>query len=471
MPLYEPVPLLLPDLLGRVHFEAVGGAGMSPVALCYAALGVPTSGCDRADSPVLGQLERAGVRVAVGHDAAHVSDIDTLVVSSAIRAENAELVAARRAGVRVWHRSTALGALMLERDGVAITGTHGKTTVSAMILGALVAAGVDPSGVIGATVAATGQSYRLGRGEIFVVEADESDGSYLQYPASTIVLTNIEADHLDNWGTADAYVAGFERLTRGEPVRQVILDGDDPGTAALAVRLADAPARVITVGAAPACDYRLTGLSQDGRQAHARLEVAGESHVLRLAVPGEYNLHNAALAFAAGRELGAPAEGLLDGLAAFRGASRRFQLVGEVRGLRVIDDYAHHPTEVGATLTAARSLVGAGRLVVCFQPHLYTRTRDFARPLGEALALADLVVVTDVFPAREDPLPGVTGELVAQAVAAAGAEVVYLADKSTLPEALAATVRPGDVVLTMGAGDIGQVGPALVRLKGGSADG
>ena len=467
MGLVEPVPLLAPSELGRLHFVAAGGAGMSPVAGCYAALGLPVSGCDQVGSATLDKLARAGVDVHIGHDPAHVAGADTMVVSSAIRPENPELTTARAAGRRIWHRSAALGALMLGRAGIAVTGTHGKTTTSAMLFTALAAAGADPSAVLGAPLAATGQSCHIGTGDAFVIEADESDGSFLQYPAQTIVITNIEADHLDNWGTPQAYAAGFERLARGDDVRTVVLDVDDPGAARLAASVAGTAARLIGVGTDRGAEVRLSELAGDGPAARAVLRIGGQEHLLRLAVPGVHNLRDAALAVAAGWAHGADPAALLDGLASFTGAARRFQRVGEARGVRVVDDYAHHPTELAVVLRAARPLVGGGRLVACFQPHLFTRTRDFAPDFGVSLAGADLVVVTDVYAAREDPIPGVTGELVARGAAAAGARVVYEPDLAALPARLAGLVRDGDLVITLGAGDVTEIGPALLRELGG----
>lgn len=462
MPLVESVPLVGVHELGPVHFIAVGGAGMSGIAAAYADAGVRVTGSDAADSAALRQLQQRGIDVHVGHDAANLGEAGTVVVSSAIREGNVELVEARRRGVRVWHRSAALGALMLGRRGAAITGTHGKTTTTGMTAQLLAELGVDPSYVIGSPLAATGRSSHLGTGEAFVVEADESDGSFLQYPAEVVAVTNIEADHLDNWGTAENYFEGFVRLCRQPLVRTVVLSSDDPGTQALRPLLEGDARRVVTVGEAPGADVRLTDLVVDQPAARATLVAADDAGDLRLSVPGHYNLHNAAVAYAIGRALGLPGSELRAAAQAFRGTHRRFSFVGEVNGARLYDDYAHHPTEVRALLTAARPIAAGGRLVACFQPHLFTRTRDFAGEFGAALALADEVVVLDVYPAREDPIAGVTGELVADAARAEGARVTYVADKSDAPRVLAGLLKPGDVALTIGAGDVTAVGPATV---------
>ncbi len=463
MALVQAVPLVPLGELGGVHFIAIGGAGMSGIAAAYAAAGVAVSGSDQADSAPLRQLGRAGIEVHVGHDPANLGDARTVVVSSAIRESNVELAEARRRGLRVWHRSAALGALMLGRRGVAITGTHGKTTTTGMTAEILTALDADPCYVIGSPLASTGSSSRLGAGEVFVVEADESDGSFLQYPAEVVAITNIEADHLDNWGTAEHYFDGFVALATLPGVRTVVLSADDPGTRALRPRIEGQGRRVLTFGESADADVRLSDLAVDTAAASATLSAAGDTGALRLAVPGRYNLQNAAAAYAIGRALGFDGAALRAAAEAFRGTHRRFSYVGEVAGARVYDDYAHHPTEVRALLAAARPLAGDGRLVVCFQPHLFTRTRDFAADFGAALAAADEVVVLDVYPAREDPIPGVTGELVADAARAAGAAAVtYVADKAAAPGVLAGLLRPGDLALTVGAGDVTAVGPAAV---------
>jgi UDP-N-acetylmuramate--alanine ligase len=471
MALIEPVPLLGLAELGAVHFIAAGGAGMSGIAAMYAERGVPTSGSDQADSPTLTTLADAGVRTFVGHAAEQLGAATTVVVSSAVRETNPELAEARRRGLRIWHRSAALGALMLGRRGVAITGTHGKTTTSAMTATLLAAAGADPSYVVGSPLTSTGRSYRLGHGAAFVVEADESDGSYLQYPAEIVVITNVESDHLDNWGTPERYAEGFVRLATADSVAAVVISADDLGARALTAAIRASGKLVRTFGESPEADVRLTGLSFSGRGATAQLASAGDLGPLKLAVPGRYNLHNAAAAYAVGRLLGVPGPELRAGAGTFAGTQRRFQPVGEVAGIRIFDDYAHHPTEVAATLTAARGLVDGGRLVACFQPHLFTRTRDFAAEFGQALTLADQILVLGIYPAREDPIPGVTGRLVADAATAvAGAGRVAYAE--TLDEGVAALsglLQPGDVVVTIGAGNVTSVGPRVAaRLAEGA---
>jgi UDP-N-acetylmuramate--alanine ligase len=471
MPLIQPVPLLPPDQLGAVHFIAAGGAGMSGIAAMYAELGVSVTGSDQIDSPALASLAAAGVRTYVGHRPDQLGDAATVVVSSAVRPTNLELVEAQRRGLRIWHRSAALGALMLGHRSVAVSGTHGKTTTTAMIATMLDAVGADPSYVGGSPLTATGRSYRLGAGDVFVVEADESDGSFFQYPAQVVVITNVETDHLDNWGTAGDYAAGFVRLATAEQVATVVISADNAGAVAVSEQIRAAGKQVITFGESASAQVRLSEITFSGSGATAELSAEGDTGVLHLKVPGRYNLHNAAAAYAVGRALGISGVKLRAAAAEFAGTLRRFQLVGEVDGVRVFDDYAHHPTEVTATLTAAQTLAEGGRVVACFQPHLFTRTREFAAEFGTALSLADQIVVLGIYPAREDPIPGVTGELVADAAEShVGADRVSYAETVTdAVTVLAGLVRPGDLVITIGAGDVTKVGPKLVsQLQRGS---
>jgi len=456
---------------------AVAGAGMSPIAHLWHGRGVGVDGCDQADSPVAAALRADGVGVKIGHNPAHLDGVDTVVVSSAIQPSNTELMAAHRAGLRIWHRSAALAALMAGHTGVAISGTHGKSTTSAMVASAL--HGVDPSYVIGATPVATGLPYHEGaRGGVFVIEADESDGSYLQYAPDVVVLTNIDVDHLDRWGTPQAYAAGFERFAVGPSVRRVVLSADDAGTRALAARLASSSR--LTFGETPGADILIQGMSTVGLSGQATLVWSGgESHI-HLQVPGIHNLRNAAAAFATAialrdRGVAVDIDDVVAALAGFRGVSRRFEVLGRLAGVTIVDDYAHHPTEIATSIAAARAVIGPdNRLVVCFQPHLFSRTRDFADEFGQALARADLAVVCDVYPAREDPIPGVTGRLVADAAVAGGVATVYTPTLDEAADALAGILpglAPGDLVMTLGAGDVTKVGPALLAKMRGETDG
>lgn len=469
MSLRTPVEVPPAKELGRVHFIAIGGAGMSGIARLFHELGVPVSGSDQVDSATLQDLGRSGITTYVGHAAEQLGDADTVVVSSAIREDNPELVAARAKGLRVLHRSAALASLMHGRVGIAIAGTHGKTTTTGMTAVMLTEAGADPSYVIGSPLASSGTSAHLGGGEAFVVEADESDGSFLQYPTRIAVVTNVEADHLDNWATPEAYLRGFEQFASQAGVEALVAGIDDPGAAELARRLREQGMTVVTYGTVEDADVLLSGLDFEGTHASANLGYQGETARLQLKVPGKYNLENAAAAYAVGRILGLEHEGLLRGARSFTGTLRRFQLVGTPAGVSVYDDYAHHPTELRAALTAARRAVPeGGRLVACFQPHLFSRTAEFSDEFGEALALADIAFVTDIYAAREDPVPGVTGELVADAAERHGVDVRYVPNKGDLAGSIADMVQPGDLVMTLGAGDVTIVGPLLVSLLGGS---
>lgn len=466
MPLIEPTAVPDVDSLAAVHFIAIGGAGMSGLAGLYADRGHRVSGSDQQDSANLAALRARGVDVNVGHDPEHLGAAETVVVSSAIREDNVELVAARDRGLTVLHRSTALAALMADRVGVVVGGTHGKTTTSAMIVTALQT--TDPGFAVGSPLQRPGgkrSAASLGTGPEFVVEADESDGTFLQYPAEIVVVTNVEADHLDNWGTPEAYRDGFVRFVSGPFVRVVVLNTDDPGAAELATALEGRPVRVIRVGSDADADLRVAAVQHSGSGSTAELHTVDGVTTLSLAVPGRFNVQNAALAHAVATLTGVDPEDSAVALGTFTGTDRRFQPVGEVAGIRVFDDYAHHPTEVRATLTGARAVSGDGRLVAVFQPHLYSRTAEFAAEFADALALADVAVLTDVFAAREDPVPGVSGQLISDRVAAAdGPQVHYVPERGDLAAALAELVRPGDVVLTLGAGDVTRVGPELVEL-------
>jgi UDP-N-acetylmuramate--alanine ligase len=456
----DPVPTL--EELGAVHFVGIGGAGMSGIARILLARGVQVSGSDRRDSPTVLALRALGARVAVGHDAANLDGADTVVVSTAIRPDNPELAVARERGLRVLPRAVALAAVMAGRRSVAVAGTHGKTSTTSMLTVAVQACGVDPSFAIGGDLNESGSNAHAGEGDVFVAEADESDRSFLLLAPFGAIVTNVEADHLDNYGDLAAVEAAFDRfLETIDPTGFVVVCADDPGAARL--RTVPSTARLRTYGRAADADLRLTDLEvgRDSTSYTAILDGAELGRV-RIRVPGEHMALNSAAALLAGLELGLPAAGLVDGLARFGGVHRRFELKGVVGGVRVYDDYAHHPTEVTAQLKAARAVAGDGRLVVAFQPHLYSRTQEFAEGFGQALGLADDVVVMDVYGAREDPVPGVTGAMVADAVPLPPGRVVFEPSWSAAAPALAARARAGDLVMTMGAGDVSMVGPEVL---------
>lgn len=443
--------------LGRVHFIGVGGVGMSAVARIMVARGVPVSGSDAKDLPVMGDLAAKGARIAVGYDAGNLGDAQTVVAGSAIRADNPELAAARQAGLPVLHRSEALAATMGEDTVVTIAGTHGKSTTTSMVTVLLQGAGLDPSFAIGANVPSLGVNAANGTSGIFVAEADESDGSFLNYRPRIAVVTNVEADHLDHYGTAEAVYESFDKFAALLPAGGLLVAcADDPGARALADRTRQAGnTRVLLYGTAGDADLKL----HDDGPGSVAVSTAEGRFDLALQVPGRHNALNAAAAFAVALELGVAPGAAASALASFSGASRRFELKGEARGVRVFDDYAHHPTEVRAALSAARSVAGEHKVHVLFQPHLFSRTREFAREFAEALDLADTALVLDIYPAREDPIPGVTSKLIADHMAGRGRLVS--ADEAVAAVADAAT--DGDIVLTAGAGDVTGYGPRILE--------
>ncbi|MGK5115763.1 UDP-N-acetylmuramate--L-alanine ligase [Geodermatophilus sp. CPCC 205506] len=462
----EPVPSL--EELGAVHFVGIGGAGMSGIARILLARGVVVSGSDRRDTPTLLALRALGARVALGHDGAHLGDADTVVVSTAIREDNPELAAARERGLRVLPRAVALAAVMAGKRSVAVAGTHGKTSTTSMLTVAVQACGADPSFAIGGDLNESGSNAHAGKGDVFVAEADESDRSFLLLAPHGAIVTNVEADHLDNYGDLAAVEAAFDRFVGTvDPAGFVVLCADDPGAARL--RTVPTPARVRTYGTAEDADLRLLDIEVGPETTAWTAVLDGELlGRVQIRVPGEHMARNSAAALLAGLELGLPADRLVAGLGRFGGVHRRFELKGVVGGVRVYDDYAHHPTEVEAQLRAARAVAGEGRVVVAFQPHLYSRTREFAAGFGAALGLADEVVVMDVYGAREDPVPGITGAMVADAVALPAGRVHFEPSWSAAAPALAARARPGDLVITMGAGNVSMVGAEVLEaLRGG----
>jgi UDP-N-acetylmuramate--alanine ligase len=456
-----PVPAL--DDLGAVHLVGIGGAGMSGIARILLARGVRVSGSDRRDTPTVLALRALGARVAIGHDPANLGEAATVVVSTAIRDDNPELRAARERGLPVLPRAVALAAVMAGRRSVAVAGTHGKTSTTSMLTVAVQACDADPSFAIGGDLNESGSNAHAGTGDVFVAEADESDRSFLLLAPHAAIVTNVEADHLDNYGDLAAVEAAFDRFVQTVPAEGfVVLCADDPGSARLAT--VPVPARVRTYGTAAGADLRLVDLTvaREGTSYTAVLD-GRELGRVAIRVPGEHMARNSAAALLAGLELGFPAACLIDGLARFGGVHRRFELKGTAAGVRVYDDYAHHPTEVEAQLRAARAVAGEGRLVVAFQPHLYSRTREFADGFGAALGLADDVVVMEVYGAREDPVPGVTGAMVADAVPLPPDRVRFEPSWSAAAPALAARARAGDLVVTMGAGDVSMVGPEVLE--------
>jgi len=450
--------------LGRVHFMGIGGAGMSGIARIMLARGMVVSGCDAKDSRALAALRARGADVQIGHDVAHPADADTVIVSSAIRPDNAELVEALRLGRQVLPRAAALASVMAGQRGIAVAGTAGKTTTTSMLTVAIQACGGDPSFAIGGDLNEPGSNAHFGSGQFFVAEADESDRSFLLLSPEAAVVTNVEADHLDNYGSLDAVHEAFAAFLARLPEHGVVaLGADDPGAMSLAEAALDRGLQVVTYGVDPAADVRASDLALVGHGVRFELVAHGRRlGEVALQVPGQHNAVNAVGAITVGMHLGLPVADLVRGISDFTGARRRFELKGEERGVRVFDDYAHHPTKLRAALTAARQVAGSGRLIVVFQPHLFSRTSFFAEQFAEVLGLADVVVVMDVYAAREDPVPGVTGNLIAAAVPLPREQVVFEPSWTAVPGVVASLARPGDLVLTAGAGDVTMLGPEVL---------
>lgn len=435
---------------------------MSGIARIMLSRGLTVTGSDVKDSATVQALRALGARIHVGHDGAHVTGADTVVVSSAIRPTNPELVAAREQSIPVIHRSDALALLMEGKRTIAIAGTHGKTTTTSMATVALQAAGADPSFAIGGELAKAGTNAHAGSGDVFVAEADESDGSFLKYSPAVGVITNVEPDHLDHYGSWDKVREAFVQFAEhvGQTGGTLIVCHDDHGARSVGQHARDTGVDVIFYGQDPASDARVEA-STHPRGTSARVAYNSATYRFDIKLPGTYNALNATAAFVSALCVGANPEQAIHGLESFTGTRRRFDLRGTERGVRVYDDYAHHPTEVTALLTAARKVVDpAKRVHVIFQPHLFSRTQNFAVEFAQALSLADDVIVLDVFPAREDPIPGVTGELIASRVTSS---VLYVPAFADAVPAMVTRVEPGDIVLTVGAGDVTILGPELLR--------
>jgi UDP-N-acetylmuramate--alanine ligase len=453
---------------GPVHFMGVAGAGMSALAELLVHGGGSVTGCDLRPAAAGESLRGRGTVIHKGHDPAHVAEAVALVVTSAIPSSHPELVAARERGIPVLKRAQALGAVVNRGTVVAIAGTHGKTTTTAAATAILDAAGIDPTGLVGGRMPSWGGGLRAGASDVFVVEADEYDRSFMTLQPTAAVVTSVEADHLDIYGD----LAGVERAF-AEFLAQVREDGlvavcaDDPGAARAGSAVSGR--RVLLYGTGETADLRATDIRQDGRTMRFTVVEAGETlGELVLGAPGLHNIRNALGAFAAARHVGATFASAQQALPDFTGVARRFQELGTAAGITVVDDYAHHPTELDATLATARAAYPGRRIVAAFQPHLYSRTKDHAPAFGRSLTAADVTWVSDVYPAREAPIEGVTGELVADAARAAGADVVhYAVTLDELHRELRTTLRSGDVLIAMGAGDIGDLAHEIFRSLGG----
>jgi UDP-N-acetylmuramate--alanine ligase len=450
----------------QIHFVGIGGIGMCGLAELLLAQGYAVTGSDLASGATVERLRRLGAKVAIGHDAAQIGAADVVVVSSAVRRDNPELVAAGKLAIPVIPRAEMLAEVMRLKDGIAVAGTHGKTTTTSLIAHLLAAAGLDPTVVVGGRVMGSGAAAdrtgaRLGQGPFLVAEADESDGSFLHLSPVIAVITNIEPEHLDHYGTADALENAFAAFANRLPFwGRAVLCIDDPGVQRLLPRLAR---RRTSYGFSAQADWVAHDVARDGEGSRFAVKRAGEAlGTARVRIPGRHNVANSLAALAVAAELEVPFARAAEALASFAGVERRFEHKGTARGIRVVDDYGHHPTEIRATLAAAREQ-HAGRLVVVFQPHRYTRTRDLFDEFAAAFHDADLLVITEIYAASEPKLPGVEAAALAEAVRQRGhRDVRFVSELDAIAPALVPELREGDLVLTLGAGSITRLGPQLL---------
>jgi UDP-N-acetylmuramate--alanine ligase len=449
----------LKSLIGkRVHFIGIGGAGMSGLARISLSHGITVSGSDAKDSSVVKALQALGATIATAHAASNVDGADLVVYSTAISTSNPELIRAQELKLSILTRAAALSILMSESKSIAVAGTHGKTTTSSMMAVALQACGADPSFAIGGTITASGSNAHRGTGEIFVAEADESDGSFIEYHPFAAIVTNVEHDHVDFFATLADVAQAFKDFAA-----TINKDGfltycaDDQGARALASTVKTCA--LISYGVDESCDLRLDSIELEAMGSRARAIWRGKVvGFIELQVPGHHNLLNAAAVLATGLNLGFPAPELLTGLAVFRGTGRRFELIGTVHGIRVIDDYGHHPTEIDVTLKAARRFAGDGRLIVIFQPHRYSRTKAFSAQFAKALDVADRAIVLEVYAASEKPIAGVTSRLITGAMN----QGEYIPNFIEVTDSVIDTAQPQDVIITLGAGDVSSLAPIIV---------
>ena len=450
----------------HAHFVGIGGSGMSGIARIMVARGARVSGSDLHDSPSLNGLRALGIEVFVGHNAAQISDAAIVIRSSAIPESNVEIQAARAAGIPVLERAQALAELMEGKQSVAVAGTHGKTTTTSMLTVTLQHCGFDPSFSIGATVRNSGTNAHHGSGETFIVEADESDGSFVAYRPTGAIITNIELDHVDNFADIreiDEIFLGFVKTIQPQGFLVICIDDEGNKRLLSTLRSQSMPLlEIITYGEDLDADLKLDRLFVTGKEAGARVtfkgRVLGE---MRLAISGRHNLFNAAAALATALKLGAPAVEAMEGLKLFTGARRRFEVKGVSKGITVIDDYGHHPTEIRATLETARIFAESGRVLTVFQPHRYSRTQAFASEFATSLALADHTYLLEIYPASETAIPGVTSSLIASKMNSD--HVTYEPSMPAVVEEVAQDAQPGDVITTLGAGDVSSLGKLILN--------
>jgi UDP-N-acetylmuramate--alanine ligase len=449
----------VPAELGNVHFIGIGGSGMSGIARILMGMGHRVTGSDLRDTATVAELRKLGAEIFIGHDEAHLGNPDTVVVTSALWPTNPEYLLAKSRNIPVIHRSQALAYLTTKKQVIAIAGAHGKTTSTGMIITGLLALDQDPSFVNGGVIESIGASSGSGTGDLFVLEADESDGSFLHYDTSVALITNVDADHLDHYGSEEAFEAEFARFAQGAK-QFVVISSDDPGAVRVHRLLKDK--RVIDFGQADNAQVRISDLNAGGARVSFKLHYREQILQAQLAIPGEHNAINAAGAFAVLVGLGFEAAPALAAIESFAGTERRFELHGQRRSVSVYDDFAHHPTEVSAAIKAARAVVGSGRIITVFQPHLYSRTRLMAKEFAQALSASDEVVVLDIYAAREDPEPGVTGALISNAFENKS-QVHYVPEWNDVPKVAASLAGEGDFIMTMGCGDIYRMVPELLE--------
>jgi UDP-N-acetylmuramate--alanine ligase len=447
----------------KIHFIGIGGAGMSGIARIMLAKGFSISGSDKNDSSMLTALKALGAKIYVGHAAENLADAQLVIVSSAITENNPEFAEAKSRGIPIAARAVALAWLMSESTSVAVAGTHGKTTTTAMLTVALQSAGLDPSFAIGGTINTAGINAHSGSGSIFVAEADESDGSFLAYKPTGAVITNVELDHVDHFADEEAVYAVFEDFISSiKDDGFLVACGDDAGVKTLLSRIKRNDLKIYLYGKGSSNDFRIDQIHLDPNSSRAIISITGRKvGELNLTVVGEHNLLNALAAFAAATAMGGSEEKLLAGLKAFTGTRRRFELKGEVGGIKVIDDYGHHPTEVLVTLKAARNLAGAGRVIVIFQPHRYSRTAAFTNQFSNSLALADFTYLLEVYAASEKPIPGVSSLLIARGMKAE--QVKFEPSMLQVVSDVLDMAKSGDLILTLGAGDVSSLGEPILQ--------
>jgi UDP-N-acetylmuramate--alanine ligase len=447
----------VPNDFGKVHFIGIGGSGMSGIARILIGMGHQVTGSDVRTSPNIVALEALGAKITIGHDEANLGDADTVVVTSALWPTNPEYLLAKKKGIPVIHRSQALAYLASKKRLVSVAGAHGKTTSTGMIITALLGLNQDPSFVNGGVISAIGASSQSGKGELFVIEADESDGSFLHYDTSVALITNVDPDHLDHYGSIEAFHRVFADFAN-KSKELVVINSDDQGAKAVA-KLIEKP--MISFGESSSADVRVSEIVEEARVSFS-LSYQLQQVSVTLSIAGRHNAINAAGAVATLIGLGFDFEESAYEVSKFAGTERRFELHGERRGVKVYDDFAHHPTEVAAALNGARAVVGGGRLITVFQPHLYSRTRLFAKEFAKALLASDEVVLLDIYAAREDPEPGVTGELILKA-SSSPEKVHYVTNWADASGVAAGLANKGDFIVTMGCGDVYKMVPEILE--------